>query len=121
MALFHDLFKSSPAHIPAPELVPAVDRDADAQALVERFGVSWRKTPVKGTWCITSPGLQFTIRELPDGQFDIAAYPYETVAEFRKAFEENIAGGNAVYFQTAENEWYSCTAIIRYMRENRLL
>ena len=117
MTLFHF---TSPNVNQSPLLIGGVGQSGYTEALVKRFGNHWRKTPVKGVWCLESPGLQFTI--VPYGeQWDIAAYEYETIAEFRKAFEEKSHCSNAIYIQTKLSDKYTGVAVIRYMREHGLL
>lgn len=100
-----------------PTLVGGVGQGGPIDELVRRFGDHWKKTPAIFCWCLESPGLQFTIIPLSD-QWDIAAYPYETVAEFRKAFEDKTHVANAVYFQTIPTDKYTGLAVIRYMQQN---
>lgn len=123
MALFHDLIKNVPAQrIEAPDLFGGivVGEENPINAFIKRFGGHWRKTPAKGVWCLTEPGLQFTMTAMGD-VWDIAAYPYETVSEFRVAFEKGTHAGNAAYFQTQPGDKYTGLAVIRYMQKNNLL
>lgn len=100
-----------------PILIGGIGQGGAADALVKRFGDRWRKTPVKGCWCLESDGLQFTMVRMGD-QWDIAAYPYDTKAEFRQAFEEKTHCANAVYFQTKPGDKYTGVAVIRWMQQN---
>ena len=101
----------------APELIGGIGQFGATKALVERFGTKWRKTPSKSVWCLESPGLQFTIMALSNGLWDIAAYEYETIAEFRAAYVNGHHGGNAVYFQTQSGDKYTGVAVIRWMQQ----
>ena len=99
-----------------PELIGGIGQGGAVDDLVKRFGNSWRKTPIKGTWCLESPGMQFTIRSY-GSEWDIAFYDYETVAEFRKAFESKEMHFNAIYFQTTSGDKYTGVAILRFLKE----
>jgi hypothetical protein len=103
-----------------PVLIGGVGSGGDADALVARFGNRWRKTPAKTCWHIASPGLQFTIVPYRE-RWDIAAYRYDTVDEFRRAFEAKTHVGEAVYFQTEPGDKYTGVAVTRWMRENGYL
>ena len=104
-----------------PRLIGGVGQGGNTEALVNRFGTMWRKTPSEDVWCLESPGLQFTIVALSNGRWDIAAYNYDTIAEFRSDFEKRLHVANAVYFQTQPGDKYTGVAIIRYMQEQGML
>jgi hypothetical protein len=99
----------------APLLIGGIGQGGQTEMLVKRFGTKWKRTPVKGVWCLESPGMQFTMRSFRDGLWDIAFYDYETVEEFRKAFEDKTHCYNAIYFQTQPGDKYTGVAVIRFM------
>lgn len=97
-----------------PPLMGLVGACDTIDAFVKRFGTCWRKTPVANCWYLASDGMQFTIVPYGD-KWDIAYYDYETVAEFRSAFESKTHVGNAVYFQTMDGDHYTIHAVIRFL------
>lgn len=83
----------------APALMGGLGQGGPADAFAARFGTSWRRTPVKGTWALFSDGVQFTVRVYPDGELDIAMYSYATVKEFKSAFETASTLSPDCFFQ----------------------
>lgn len=106
--------------VSAPTFIGGVGQGGDTESLVKRFGDRWRKTPAKEVWCVTSPGAQFTITAHGD-LWDIAFYDYETVEEFRKAFNEKTHAYNAIYFQTQPGDKYTGVAVIRFLKDRGLM
>lgn len=96
-----DVAKFSTPAAERPELVTFRGDGGLGDQFVSKFGTgSWSKTPVKGTWFAGIPGIQFTMRELPDGRMDFAFYSYETLSEFKECFKNGHTAGNAIYFQS---------------------
>lgn len=104
----------------APLLIGGVGQEGFTETFVKRFGTKWKRTPAKGVFCLESDGAQFTVVRYAE-KWDIAFYDYETVAEFRKAFEEKSHCYNAIYFQTQPGDKYTGVAIIRFMKKKGLM
>lgn len=105
-----------------PPLVGGLGQGGDMDKFVELFGERWKKTPVKGVWCLARDGAQFTMVLLAERGMDFAHYDYDTVAEFRTAFEAKEHVGNAQYFQLTgygeESQYkYPALRIIAFMKE----
>lgn len=91
MTVFSDYLAQAAAFqsVTPPPLMGGRGAGGLADEFATRFGQTWRRTPVKGTWVLMSHSIQFTCRRLADGGLDIGLYQYDTAEEFKAAFEAN--------------------------------
>ena len=90
MTVFSDYIAANSARQSAtitPPLMGGIGAGGMADEFAARFGQTWRRTPVKGTWALMSHSIQFTCRWMPDRGLDIGMYQYSTPEEFKSAFE----------------------------------
>lgn len=85
-----------------PTLMGGIGQGGLADTFASVFGMTWRETPVKGTFALWADGVQFTCRVMGNGGLDIGMYEYCTPKEFKAAFEAKCLEA-PIYFQwTAE-------------------
>lgn len=124
MALLHDLVSNMEVPVVRPELVGGLGQGGLCDEFVARFGTDhWKKTPAKNCWYIATDGMQFTVVHSLRYELDFAFYDYDTVAEFRDAFENRTHVGDAIYFQmnnTGVQYKYPALRIIAFLKERGL-
>lgn len=88
-----------------PPLIGGLGAGGLADEFAARFGATWQRTHVKGTWAVWSNSVQFTCRWLPNGKLDIGMYQYRTPKDFKVAFESNQLE-DPIWFQWEMNAPY---------------